>query len=67
MPPVLILHGSADRVVPISRERALVTVLKRCGGVYEEHLYPRGDHAFNGVGFEEILTPIKGFLAKRQR
>lgn len=67
MPPVLILHGKQDTVVPLSREKALVAVLKRLHSYYEEHIFPEGDHAFNHVDFNELVTDINVFLDARQR
>lgn len=64
MPPVLVLHGKLDNVVPLSREKALIKVLERVGSKYEEHIYPRGDHAFNGVAFDDIVQTTDKFLLK---
>lgn len=64
MPPVLVLHGKLDNVVPLSREKALIKVLDRIGSKYEEHIYPRGDHAFNGVAFDDIVQTTDKFLLK---
>ncbi len=62
MPPVLILHGNADRVVPLSRERQLIAVLKRVGAPYEEHILKNADHAFGNVAESELLMLITKFL-----
>jgi carboxymethylenebutenolidase len=67
MPRVLILHGAADRTVPLKRERDLVSVLRRTGSPYEEHIYPHGDHTFNNVGMDEISKPIVEFLTVKER
>ncbi len=64
MPPVLVLHGKLDNVVPLSREKTMIKVLDRVGSNYEEHIYPRGDHAFNGVEFEDIVQSTDKFLQK---
>lgn len=62
MPPVLILHGSADRVVPLSRERQLIAVLKRAGRQYQEHIFKNADHAFANVSEAELFSIISKFL-----
>ena len=62
MPPVLILHGSADRVVPLSRERQLIAVLKRVGGKYQEHIFKNADHSFASVSEAELFQIITRFL-----
>lgn len=62
MPPVLILHGSADRTVPLSRERQLIAVLKRVGGRYQEHIFKNADHAFASVSEAELFQIIARFL-----
>jgi dienelactone hydrolase len=64
MPPILILHGKADTVVPLSKEKNLVATLKRIGSPYEEHLFPGADHAFNKVSFEELISLSDKFLSK---
>lgn len=62
MPPVLILHGNADRVVPLNRERQMVAVLRRVGAHYEEHILKNADHAFGSVTEAELLSLITSFL-----
>jgi carboxymethylenebutenolidase len=62
MPPVLILHGGADRTVPLRRERALVAVLKGTNSRYLEHIFPRGDHAFNNVDYSQMVKLIVDWL-----
>lgn len=62
MPPVLILHGNADRVVSLSRERQMVAVLKRIGAQYEEHILKNTDHSFGNVTEAELIVLITHFL-----
>jgi len=49
MPPVLILHGEQDRVVPVSEALRLQTLLERAGSPYEIKLYPNVGHGFGGL------------------
>ncbi len=46
-PPVLILHGEADTVVPVSRAHRLREAVLAHGGEVEMHLYAGANHAFN--------------------
>jgi predicted esterase len=62
MPPVLILHGTADSTVGLGRERAMVAVLKRCGAKYEEHLFKGADHGFGSVPFRTLMHSVLQFL-----
>ena len=48
MPPVLILHGEQDRVVPVTEATRLQRLLVRAGVPCEMKLYPGAGHGFNG-------------------
>ncbi len=48
-PPLLILHGDSDRVVPVERAYQLRKGVIDRGGEVEMHIYPGADHAFNGA------------------
>jgi carboxymethylenebutenolidase len=50
MPPVLIIHGESDRLVPVSQARDLDEVLTRAGRPHEMKIYPGANHAFNFPG-----------------
>lgn len=47
LPPVLILHGDADSVVPVSFAYALRDAVVASGGEAELHVYPGAGHSFN--------------------
>jgi dienelactone hydrolase len=64
MPPVLILQGSADRVVTLVREHRLITVLQRCGTKYDEHIFKGADHMFQSVPEAKLFPLIENFLAQ---
>jgi carboxymethylenebutenolidase len=49
LPPVLILHGDADRVVSIKQADTLEAVLKEAGVPYQMHIYAGADHGFRGA------------------
>ncbi len=46
-PPLLILHGAADTVVPVTRAYQLQQAVVSHGGEVEMHIYPGMNHAFN--------------------
>jgi carboxymethylenebutenolidase len=47
LPPVLIIHGEADTMIPVSRAYGLRAGILRQGGQVEMHIYPGMQHAFN--------------------
>ncbi|MEJ2719626.1 MAG: dienelactone hydrolase family protein [bacterium] len=47
LPPLLILHGEADEIVPVSFAKALEEAAVSSGGDVEMHIYPGAGHAFN--------------------
>ena len=64
MPPVLILHGEDDRVVPVSEAVKLQQLLERTGTPYEMKLYPGAGHVFNGMQFMDAGRRAIQFLNK---
>ena len=46
MPPVLILHGEDDNVVPVSSAYELENLLKKKAVPYEMKIYPHQGHGF---------------------
>jgi carboxymethylenebutenolidase len=44
--PVLVLHGTADRTVPVAAAERLVAILKHAQSPYEVKLYDGADHVF---------------------
>jgi carboxymethylenebutenolidase len=47
LPPVLIIHGDIDRVVPVQQARDLDAALTKAGRPHEMKIYPGAEHAFN--------------------
>jgi carboxymethylenebutenolidase len=47
LPPLLILHGDADRIVPLRFANGLKNAVEAAGGQVEIHVYPGAGHAFN--------------------
>jgi carboxymethylenebutenolidase len=64
MPPVMILHGEDDRVVPVSEAVKLQQVLERTGTPYEMKLYPGAGHVLNGIQFMDAGRRAVQFLNK---
>jgi acetyl esterase/lipase len=46
-PPTLLIHGSADELVPVSSSRAMWDALRRAGAPCEVHIYADQPHAFD--------------------
>jgi carboxymethylenebutenolidase len=53
LPPVLILHGDADTVVPVDFAYALRDAVIAAGGRAELHVYPDVGHSFNAPSSPE--------------
>jgi carboxymethylenebutenolidase len=49
MPPVLILHGEEDHVVPVGEATRLKLLLERTSTPYEIKIYPGAGHGFSGL------------------
>jgi dienelactone hydrolase len=64
MPPVLILHGEQDRVVPVQAARELERMLKEKGRPYEIHIYPDQGHGFRGDDSQDAFRRTVAFLDK---
>jgi carboxymethylenebutenolidase len=47
-PPLLILHGEEDQVIPVSRAYELRDAVMAQGGEVEIKIYPGAGHGFNG-------------------
>jgi carboxymethylenebutenolidase len=52
LPPLLILHGDADTIIPLNEGRALAQFAKGLGGSAELVIYPGGKHGFGIRGNE---------------
>ncbi len=64
MPPVLILHGEQDRVVPVSEAIRLQQLLQRSGTPHDIKLYPEAGHGFNGLQLLDAGQRTVQFLRK---
>jgi carboxymethylenebutenolidase len=62
LPPVLILHGDADRDVPVRQAYNLEQILLGAGVEYEMHIYDGAGHGFRGADFDDAITRTVEFL-----
>ena len=74
-PPLLILHGEADSIVPVDYAYRLRDAVTAQGREVEIHIYPGAEHAFNAPWSPwystpeatDSLTRMIDFLAERLR
>jgi len=64
MPPTLILHGTADRLVKIDEAYKLEKALQAKQRVYEIKVYPGQGHGFNGTADVDALERTNIFLER---
>jgi dienelactone hydrolase len=64
MPPTLILHGTADPIVPVSEAYKLARLLAERGTKYETKIYPGQGHIFNGTAAYESVERTAQFFGK---
>jgi carboxymethylenebutenolidase len=64
MPPLLILHGSKDWLVPVSDAHKLEGALKTNGHRYQMHIYENEGHGFSEPTNYDALTRAQAFLSE---
>jgi acetyl esterase/lipase len=65
-PPTLLLHGSADPLVPIAQSIALKTKLETAGASVKMVTYPNAGHGdWNNATFADAYAQIASFLASK--
>ncbi len=67
LPPTLILHGDADRIVPVSNARAIARLLADAGTPHEIQVYPGQGHVLTGPAQFDAATRIAAFLGRHLR
>lgn len=71
IPPVLIFHGDADRVVLVSEAHRLEKVLKAAGSPYEIKIYSGVGHGFSGLTLfdaaQRTVTFLRNHLQREQQ
>jgi carboxymethylenebutenolidase len=63
-PPVLILHGARDRIVPVEHARRLEKLLKTRAVPHEVKIYPDQGHGFTGAAQIDAAGRILAFLQR---
>ena len=63
-PPILILHGTADKVVDVSQSRTLDKVLTTAGSPHELMIIPDAPHTFELQSFMDLRPKVIGFFDK---
>jgi carboxymethylenebutenolidase len=67
LPPVLVLHGEADPVVPVSEARKLEQLFRQNGTPYEMKIYPHAGHGFSGFDLLDAGQRTLKFLETKLR
>lgn len=62
LPPVLILHGDADRNVPVQEAYQLEQIVQEAGVPYEMHIYAGAGHGFRGDDGADALRRTVEFF-----
>ncbi len=62
MPPVLILHGDEDEVIPVASAEAIRARLAAAGHAPEVRLYPGQGHGFRGHAARDALRHTSEFF-----
>ena len=62
--PVLILHGEADKIVPVSEAHKVARTLEQRGLPYEMKLYKNAGHGFHGLEMLDAAQRAYKFLKK---
>jgi dipeptidyl aminopeptidase/acylaminoacyl peptidase len=63
-PPVLILHGARDRLVPVEHAHRLEKLLKARAVPHEVKIYPDQGHGFSGAAQLDAAGRILAFLQR---
>lgn len=64
LPPTLILHGSADHIVPVANAHAIEKLLQQSETPYEIKIYPGQGHAFFGASQLDSAMRVSAFLGR---
>ena len=63
--PLLVLHGSADKVVPLAQSDRVVSAVRRAGGTADLHVYEDEGHGWSRPETtEDELARIEAFLQR---
>ena len=57
-PPMLILHGTADKTVPVAQSELMADALKKAGVIYQLEIVPDAPHTFHLQPKQRDLRPL---------
>jgi dienelactone hydrolase len=64
MPPLLILHGQRDIIIPVSNARQLIRLCELAHFTCESHIYADEGHGFLGKALADADARTLAFFAK---
>jgi carboxymethylenebutenolidase len=64
LPPMLVLHGAKDALVPVANAHAIEALLTRLKAPHEVHVYPDQAHGFHGAAQLDAAQRTAAFLAR---
>jgi len=65
-PPFLIMHGTADSLVPVTQSQALAAALTRAGAEVELITVPGAEHGWLGMDdTAPLVASVRNFAEKR--
>ncbi len=62
LPPLLILHGGSDPIVPVSEAHRLQRLLEQHGRPHEVWIYPGRGHQLRGTDIDDAVRRTLNFL-----
>ncbi len=64
LPPTLVLHGSADHIVPVANAYAVEALLRQQNVPHEVKVYPGQGHGFRGAAEKDATQRALAFLRR---
>ena len=64
LPPTLVLHGSADHIVPVANAYAVEALLRQQNVPHEIKVYPGQGHGFRGKAEDDASARSLAFLQR---
>jgi len=64
LPPTLVLHGSADPIVPVTNAYAVEALLRQQNVPHEVKVYPGQGHGFRGAAEQDATQRALAFLRR---
>jgi dienelactone hydrolase len=64
LPPTLVLHGSADPIVPVANAYAVEALLRQQNVPYEIKVYPGQGHGFRGAAEADATARALAFMQR---